>query len=71
MKNANSYWLDAMTQRLAHSLMKRGICIQITDLINIHEHFHNNLPFHYEEKKYNVSADVIGFTPIVITKNQN
>jgi len=35
-----------------------------TELINIHGHVHDKMPFHYMVNKYNVSVDVIGFTPI-------
>ena len=37
-----------------------------TDLINIHGHVHNNMPFHYMVNKYNVSVDVTGFMPVNI-----
>lgn len=37
-----------------------------TDLINIHGHVHNNMPFHYMVNKYNVSVDVTGFKPVNI-----
>jgi len=41
-----------------------------TELVNIHGHVHNNMPFHYMVNKYNVSVDVIGFTPINFNKFQ-
>lgn len=37
-----------------------------TDLINVHGHVHNNMPFHYMTNKYNVSVDVTGFMPVNI-----
>lgn len=34
-----------------------------TDLINIHGHVHDKMPFNYDDS-FNVSVDVIGFRPI-------